>query len=87
MAVMDIVVETRVMTLPVMTSVMVMRYSVMTPLMSPANGGAHNSPMDVELTGESTMFWGGLEGAEKSKRGKCQRLIVPFSESPLSEVP
>ena len=60
---MDVVVDTRLMTLPVMTSVMVMRYSVMTPLTSLLGGGPHDRPMDVELAGVSTMFWGGAVGA------------------------
>lgn len=64
---MDVVVETKMMTLPVMTSVIVIRYSVMTPFMSPEGGAPHDSPIDVELTGDSTMFWGGLVGAEKEK--------------------
>ena len=51
------------MTLPVTTSVMVIRYMVMTPLTSFTGGGAQESKMDVELAGVSVMFWGGLDGA------------------------
>ena len=59
----EVVVEFKVMFLLVMTSVMVMRYSLMIPLMSAVGGVAHDSTMEVELTGVSVMFWGGLDGA------------------------
>ena len=62
---MDVVVEVRLMTLPVMTSVMVIRYSVMTPLISLTGGGAHDSEMEVELAGASVTFCGELDGAGK----------------------
>ena len=61
---MDVVVEVSLMILPVITSVMVMRYSVTIPLMSSEGGGSHDREMEVELAGESTTFWGGLDGAE-----------------------
>jgi hypothetical protein len=51
---------------------MVMRYSVTTPLTSLAGGGPHDSPMDVELAGVSTMFWGGAVGADQSTHNTCQ---------------
>ena len=60
----DVVVAVRVMTLPVMTSVIVIRYSVMTPLISFIGGGAHDSETEVELAGRSVTFWGELDGAE-----------------------
>ena len=60
---MDVVVEVRLKTLPVMTSVMVIRYSLMTPLTSLNGGGVHDSVMEVELAGVSTTFRGGLDGA------------------------
>ena len=62
---MDVVVEVSVMTRPVITSVMVIRYSVMTPLMSSDGGGAQESERDVELAGVSITFRGGLDGARK----------------------
>ncbi len=71
---MDVVVEVRVMTLPVMTSVMVIRYSVMTPLMSSVGGEAQDSEKEVELAGASTTFWGGLDGAELENRTLIWRL-------------
>ncbi len=63
---MEVVVEVRVMTLPVITSVMVILYSVMIPFWVLAGGGDQESPMDVELTGERTTFWGGLLGAKNT---------------------
>ena len=62
---MDVVVEVRVMTRPVMISVMVILYSVMIPLISPAGGGAQDNVMEEELAGTSWMLWGGLVGAEE----------------------
>ena len=55
-------------TRPVATSVMLIRYSTMTPLMSAAGGGAQVRDMEVELTGASTTLRGGLVGAEGKKR-------------------
>ena len=76
MAVMDVVVDTRLMTLPVITSVMVMRYSVTTPFTSLAGGGPHDSPMDVELAGVSTIFWGGAVGAEMRQNRSHKKTIA-----------
>ena len=56
----EVVVDVKLITLPVMTSVIIMRYSVMTPLMSFDGGGNHVRLMEVELTGESWTLWGGL---------------------------
>ena len=64
----DVVVEVRLNTLPVMTSVMVIRYSLTTPLTSLNGGGAHDSEMDEELVGVRTIFWGELEGAKETCR-------------------
>ena len=68
MAVMDDVVEFKVIFIPVMTSVMVMRYSLIIPLMSAVGGGFHDKEMEVELTGANMTFWGGLDGAERKNR-------------------
>ena len=56
------------MTRPVTTSVMLIRYSAITPLMSLAGGGAQDSEMEVELTGDSRTFCGGLVGAGKEMK-------------------
>ena len=61
----DVVVEVKVRTLLVITSVIVIRYSTMTPLISLATGGFHDRVMEVELAGVSTTFRGGLVGARK----------------------
>ena len=53
------------MILPVITSVMLIRYCVITPLMSVVGGGDQVSLIEVELTGDSTTFCGGLVGAGK----------------------
>lgn len=66
----DVVMEVRVMIRPVMTSVMVILYSVMMPFVSPTGGGTQESVMDVELAGASWMLWGGLVGAEMSKNSE-----------------
>ena len=60
---MEVVVLVRVMSLPVMTSVMLILYCVMTPFRSPAGGGDHEMLMDEELIGASLTFCGGLVGA------------------------
>ncbi len=53
---MEVVVEVRLMTLPVITSVKVILYSVITPFWVLAGGGDQESLMDMELTGERTKF-------------------------------
>ena len=58
--------EVRVMTRPVTISVMVILYSVMIPLISPAGGGAQDNVMEEELAGVSWMLCGGLVGTEMS---------------------
>ena len=59
----EVVADVRLITLPVTTSVMMILYSVMTPLMSLAGGFDHVRLMEVELTGDICTLWGGLEGA------------------------
>lgn len=49
----EVVVEVKLISLPVITSVMMMWYSVMTPLMSLGGGGDHVRLMEVEVTTES----------------------------------
>lgn len=49
----EVVVDVKLITLPVTTSVMVIRYSVMTPLVLLEGGGDHVRLMEVELIGES----------------------------------
>ena len=58
----------KVMTLPVMTSVMLILYCVMTPFWPPAGGGDHEMLMDEELIGASLTFCGGLEGAGENSK-------------------
>ena len=60
---MEVVVLVKVMTLPVMTSVMLILYCMMTPFRSPTGGGDHEMPMDEELVAESLTLCGGLVGA------------------------
>ena len=45
----DVVVEVRVSSLPVLTSVMLIRYSVIMPFKLLARGGDHDNEMEVEL--------------------------------------
>ena len=45
----DVVVEVRVSSLPVLTSVMLIRYSVTMPFKLLARGGDHDKEMEVEL--------------------------------------
>lgn len=56
-------VDVRLITLLVMTSVMRMWYSLITPLMSLEGGGDHVRLIEVELTGRTWTLCGGLEGA------------------------
>ena len=60
---MEVVVEVSVITLPVLTSVMLMRYSVMIPLRLLAKGGDHDREMEVELVGDTVKLSGALDGA------------------------
>ena len=60
---MDVVVEVRVSTLPVLTSVMLIRYSVTMPFRLLARGGDHDKEMEVELAAETVNPSGALDGA------------------------
>ena len=60
---MDVVVEVRVSSLPVLTSVMLMRYSVIMPFKLQARGGDHDKEMEVELAAETANLSGALDGA------------------------
>lgn len=64
---MDVVVEVSVITLPVLTSVMLMRYSVTIPLRLPGKGGDHDREMEVELVGDTVKLSGALDGAIKRR--------------------
>ena len=64
---MEATVELKLMILPVLTSVTMIWYNVMTPLVSFIGGGAHDSDIEVELTGATATCCGGLDGA------KCER--------------
>ena len=59
----DVVVEVRVSTLPVLTSVMLIWYSVIMPFKLLARGGDHDKEMEVELAAETANLSGALDGA------------------------
>ena len=60
---MDVVVKVRVSTLPVLTSVMLIRYSVIMPFKLLARGGDHDKEIEVELAAETVNPSGALDGA------------------------
>ena len=61
----EVVGDVKFIVLPVITSVIMMRYSDITPLMSLEGGGDQVISMEVELTEESWTLCGGLDGAAK----------------------
>ena len=61
---MDVVVEVRISSLPVLTSVMFIRYSVIMPFKLLARGGDHDKEMEVELAAETANPSGALDGAK-----------------------
>ena len=65
---MDVVVEVRVSTLPVLTSVMLIRYSVIMPFKLLARGGDHDKEMEVELAADTANPSGALDGARRRTR-------------------
>ena len=61
----DVVVEVRVSSLPVLTSVMLIWYSVIMPFKLLARGGDHDKEMEVELSVDTVNPSGALDGARK----------------------
>ena len=59
----DVVVEVNVSSLPVSTSVMLIRYSVIMPFKLPARGGDHDKEIEVELVANTIKPSGALDGA------------------------
>ena len=64
---MEVVVETRLKTRPVMTSMSVMWYSTITPFASLGRGGFHDRLREVDLTREVATFSGGPVGTERER--------------------
>ncbi len=55
------------MTLPVITSVILILYCLMTPLMSLVGGGDQDMLIELELTEDSPTFCGEVLGAEQKQ--------------------